>query len=255
MRHTILTPEHVLIELPPAGLGSRFTALTVDFVIILAVSMLLGAALSPMLPGAVSALVIPTAGFAISWGYHMYFEVWREGRSPGKRLVGLRVVDGHGLPLTFQQAFVRNAARALDLAPFAYGVGAMVSRFDARHRRLGDLLADTLVIREARPVVYDRREARARAFTRLQSPHLLRVLRRRTSLADREFLLRLVERANDLDPAARFELMQEVGTHYRTMLGLDDPHLSGENLVRGLAAILAAARTTPVRAAPPRGQR
>jgi uncharacterized RDD family membrane protein YckC len=241
-RHEILTPEHVLIELPPAGLGSRFVALTVDFGIIVAVAGALNMFVSLVLPRAVGEAVVTTLAFMLAWGYHSYFELRHQGRSPGKRLVGIRVVDGYGLPLTLQQSFVRNAARALDLAPMAYGLGGLVTRLDARHRRLGDLLANTLVIRDVREAVYDRREARSRAFNSLRTPRVLQAIRRRLSLDEREFLLRLVERADALDPPVRFELMQEVGAHYRTVLGLDDPHLSGENLVRGVAAILSASR-------------
>jgi uncharacterized RDD family membrane protein YckC len=243
-RHAILTPEHVLVELPPAGLGSRFVALTVDFAIIVGASALAAQVIGLFLPAAVAGAAVTTVAFAIGWSYHIYFEVGQQGRSPGKRLVGLRVVDGHGLPLTLQQSFLRNAARALDMMPFAYGLGALACRLDPQHRRLGDLLADTLVIREARKIDYDRRETRSRAFNSLKTPRVLRLLRRRVGLAEREFLLHLVERAQDLTPEARFQLMQDVGTHYREVLGLDDPHLSGENLVRGLAAILAAGRTT-----------
>ena len=239
-RHQILTPEHVLIELPPAGLGSRFLALTVDFSIILGLSSLIATVARLALPQAVGGLVVTTLSFVIGWGYHVYFELRHQGRSPGKRMVGIRVVDGNGLPLNLQQSFVRNAARALDLAPVAYGLGALVARLDLRHRRLGDLLADTIVIRDVREEVYDRREARSRAFNSLKTPRVLQAIRRRLGLAEREFLVRLVERADALDPQVRFELMQEVGAHYRAVLGLDDPHLSGENLVRGLAAIVAA---------------
>lgn len=237
-RHVILTPEHVLIELPPAGLGSRFLALVTDGAIVAGVSALISTLLATVLPRAVAAAVAVTLNFVLGWGYHMYFEVRHHGRSPGKRLLGLRVVDGYGLPLTFQQSFVRNVARALDLAPFAYGLGALVCRLDPLHRRLGDILANTLVIREARPIDYDRRELRSRAFNSLRTPRIRRLIARRIPLEERELLLRLVERAEGLDPQVRFELMQEIGDHYRAVLGLEDPSLSGENLVRGLAALL-----------------
>ena len=244
-RHVILTPEHVLIELQPAGLGSRFLALVVDATIIAGLSSLMASSLLLVLPAAVAGAVAITLNFVLAWGYHIFFEVRHHGRSPGKRLVGLRVVDGYGLPLTFQQSFVRNVARALDLAPVAYGLGGIVCRFDPRGRRLGDILANTLVIREARPIEYDRREVRSRAFNSLRTPRVRRLIARRIGLEERELLQRLVERADGLDPQVRFDLMQDVGTHYRTVLGLEDPYLSGENLVRGLAALLSRSAGKP----------
>jgi uncharacterized RDD family membrane protein YckC len=241
-RHTVLTPEHVLIELPPAGLGSRFVALTVDFTIVAGTSSLVGKLLALLLPHAIERAVIATLTFVLTWGYHVYFETRHQGRTPGKRLVGLRVVDGRGLPLTVRQSFVRNIVRALDFAPVAYGLGGLVCRLDGRNRRLGDIAADTLVIRDARPFTYDRRETRGPAFNSLRTPRTLRAIRARIGVAEREHILRLVERADDLLDPVRLELMQDAGAHYRRILGLDDPGLSGENLVRGLAGVLSARR-------------
>jgi uncharacterized RDD family membrane protein YckC len=238
-RRVVLTPEHVPIELLPAGLGSRFAALLVDFVIVLGLSGLAGQAAFLLLPEAISAAVSATLAFAIAWSYHVYFEVRQQGRSWGKRLAGLRVVDGRGLPLTAQQSFVRNVLRALDSAPLFYGLGALLCALDRQHRRLGDFLADTVVVREARTFSYDRRITRSRAFNSLQTPRVLRLVRHRIDLAEREFLMRLVERSGALSDDARYDLMQEVGEHYRTVLEIEEPGLSGENLVRGLAAVLA----------------
>jgi uncharacterized RDD family membrane protein YckC len=241
-RRTVLTPEHVLIELPPAGLGSRFVALTVDFAIVAGVSVTLSRLGGLLLPGALKGAIVATLTFVLSWGYHVYFETRHQGRSPGKRLVGLRVVDGRGLSLTVRQSFVRNVVRALDLAPVAYGLGGLVCRLDPHNRRIGDLVADTLVIRDARAFTYDRRATRGPAFNSLKTPRTLRAIRARIGVAERELILRLVERAFDLDAPVRLALMEEVGAHYRAVLGLEESGLSGENLVRGLAGVLSARR-------------
>lgn len=228
----VLTPEHVPIRLFPAGLGARFLALMADTLIIMAVTTFLGTMLS-VTPGLATVMV-----FVAQWGYHMYFEVRHQGRSPGKRMCGLRVVDSRGLPITFQQSFVRNIVRVLDFAPLFYGLGALACLFDGRRRRLGDLVADTLVIEERRAADPTRAIADARRFNSLQTPRVLRRLRKQVGLEEREFLLSLVLRAESLDPQARFDLMEEAGGFYRRTLEIDDPHLSGENLVRGLLSIL-----------------
>ncbi|MBI3855057.1 MAG: RDD family protein [Planctomycetes bacterium] len=228
----VLTPEHVPIRLFPAGLGARFLALMVDTAILwaLTAAVAMVAVLSPGL-----FLVV---NFLLQWGYHMYFEVRHQGRSPGKRACGLRVVDSRGLPITFQQSFVRNVVRVLDFAPAFYGLGGLACLMDRHRRRLGDLIADTLVIEEHRAADPSRAIADARRFNSLQTPRVLRRLRRQVGLEERELLLSIVLRADALDPQARFDLFEAAGGYYRRTLEIDDPHLSGENLVRGLLAIL-----------------
>ncbi|HLY76073.1 MAG TPA: RDD family protein [Planctomycetota bacterium] len=228
----VLTPEHVPIRLFPAGLGARFFALLVDAGVILAVSSMLSTMLG-LLSGFRIVLV-----FVLSWGYHVFFEVRHQGRSPGKRLCGLRVVDSRGLPVTFQQSFVRNVVRVVDAAPAFYGAGALISLLDRRSRRLGDIAADTLVIEERSAGDPTAAISGARRFNSLQNPRVLRRLRRQVGLEEREFLLALCLRADYLETRARFDLMEEVGGHYRRTLEVDDPNLSGENLVRGLLAVL-----------------
>ena len=228
----VLTPEHVPIRLFTAGLGARFLALVIDSCIIL--SIVAGIRMALLVsPGLATVLV-----FLVQWGYHMYFEVRHQGRSPGKRVCGLRVVDSRGLPITFQQSFVRNIVRVLDSAPIFYGLGGLVSMVDRHRRRLGDIVADTLVIEEHRAADPTRAIADARRFNSLQTPRVLRRLRKQVGLEERELLLAIVLRADSLDPQARFDLMEEVGGYYRRTLEIDDPHLSGENLVRGLLSIL-----------------
>ncbi len=234
----ILTPEHVPIRLEAAGLGSRFLAWVVDAVLIAALVSASLFALTLLVPFGVGGAAFPVAMFLITWGYHIYFEVRHRGRSPGKRMLRLRVVDLRGLPVTFQQSFVRNISRALDFAPLLYAVGGTAALLDRHHRRLGDLAADTLVVQERPAEDFSGTLAEGRRFNSLRTPGVLRRARRKVGLDEREMLLSLVLRAERLDPRARFDLMEEVGGHYRKALEIDDPHLSGENVVRGLLSIL-----------------
>jgi uncharacterized RDD family membrane protein YckC len=237
----VLTPEHVRIRLTPAGLGSRFLAFLVDGALVVSLAAMAARA-SWLLLGAVGHLVAATAAFVITWGYHVYFEVRHQGRSPGKALVGIRVVDGRGLPISFEQSFVRNVVRALDFAPLGYGLGALAVQLDPEGRRLGDIAADTLVIREGRSFDFDRRASRSREFNSLRTPRVLRLLRHRISLDEREFLSTLCVRAEEMEGGARFDLMEEVGRFYARELEVESPQLSGENLVRSLTAVLFADR-------------
>ena len=240
----ILTPEHVEIRLDPAGLGSRFIALLVDFVLVTGASGVVSQMALLLLPLAVGFIVRALVLLVLTWGYHVYFEVLHAGQSPGKKIMGIRVVDGRGLPLSFEQSFVRNVVRVLDALPVGYAFGALFCQLDPLHRRLGDIAADTLVVRESRTIAFERRASRSRAFNSLRTPRVLRLIRHRVGLEEREFLSALCLRAEALQERARFDLMDEVGRHYRALLEIDDPHLSGENLVRGITGVLFSDRVT-----------
>lgn len=234
----ILTPEHVQIRLTPAGPGSRFLALIVDSLSAAAVAATVALFLVPLLPAGLGTALFATFNFLLTWGYHVFFEVRSRGQSPGKRLLGLRVVDGRGLPLTWEQSFVRNVVRILDFAPAFYGFGAFVLGLDPQRRRLGDIVADTVVVEEGRAAVLALDVMRKEAPTSLRTQHLQRQIRRRVGIEEREFLAQLLLRAEGLEPRARFDLFEEVGSYYRRRLEIDDRTLSGENLVRGVAAVL-----------------
>lgn len=172
-RHTVQTPERVALELELAGLGSRFAAALVDGLIQSALlALLLGGlaalgalscepvlaslerqtrgepdALAPLLSGRFFGLCGGGA-LLIQWLYHGLFEGWRSGQTPGKRLLGLRVVQVGGHPVRRGAALLRNLLRPLDFLPIFFGLGAALALLSPRSQRLGDLCARTLVVRE-----------------------------------------------------------------------------------------------------------
>ena len=240
---TVTTPEHVEIRLEPAGAGSRFLAIALDSLLTHGAAFLVLWVALMTLPTGIAAAVFVTANFVLTWGWHVYFETRHAGRSPGKRALGLRVVDARGLPISLHQALVRNVMRAVDFLPAFYGFAAISTLVDPHRRRLGDLVADTLVIREARPLAWQSQLASERRYNSLRTPRALRLIRHRISLEEREFLLALCIRAEKMTPEARYDLMEEVAAAYRAKLSMDDDEpISGENFVRDLTAILFAAR-------------
>jgi uncharacterized RDD family membrane protein YckC len=234
---TITTPEHVVIRLQPAGAGSRFLAVMIDSLITVGASGLLATLMFGTLPQGVAAAIFVTASFVLTWGWHVYFETRRNGRTPGKRALSLRVVDARGLPLTVYQSMVRNVARAVDFLPLFYGVGAAATLVNSSGRRLGDVIADTLVVREATPLVGRGDLTAERRHNTLRTPRVQRLIRHRIGLEEREFLLSLCLRAAKLAPEARYDLMEDVAAFYRTKLGLEEEPISGENFVRDLTAL------------------
>jgi uncharacterized RDD family membrane protein YckC len=235
---TITTPEHVNIRLEPAGSGSRFLAILIDSFITTGIASVIYTVAVNIVPRLIAAAIFVTASFLLTWGWHVWFEVRRQGRTPGKRALSLRVIDARGLPVTLYQSMVRNMARIVDFLPAFYAVGALVNMLRSDRKRLGDILADTLVIRESQPLAYRGELGAERHFNTLRTPRTLRLIRHRVSLEEREFLLALCLRAQKMSPAARYDLMEEVAKRYREKLDIEDESVSGENFVRDLTAVL-----------------
>ena len=76
----------------------------------------------------------------------MVFEIATNGQSPGKRVLGLRVIKVQGYPISFSDSAIRNIVRIVDMLPFAYGVGLLTMLLNKNWQRLGDLAAGTLVV-------------------------------------------------------------------------------------------------------------
>ncbi len=146
------TPENVRFAYEIAGIGSRFMAALVDTTLIVLLQL---AVFVPLLlftrildESGWSALfgVALFISFVMLWGYYIFFEAFWNGQTPGKRWVGLRVLQLSGLPMTFSEVVIRNLVRIVDFLPVAYGVGLIVMFFQRQSRRLGDLAAGTVVV-------------------------------------------------------------------------------------------------------------
>lgn len=239
--HAIVTPEHVEIILHPAGPGSRFFALFVDSILVFALPVTAFVLLVPLIGGGLAFAVRVTIAFLLSWGYYVWFET-RDGQTPGKRMAGIRVIDDRGLPITFQQAMIRNVVRVLDFAPLLYGVGVVSALVDPKSRRLGDIAARTLVVDDRRHAPATTSFPASREFASVRDPRTVRLARNRLDLRQRQLIVDLVVRAEELDTAARTSLMDRTGAELRRLLQLDLPDLSEENLVRGIAWLISSRR-------------
>lgn len=154
---TIDTPEQVHLEFVLAGVGSRFMAAFLDSLIQLALTLVL-VGLVIIIAVAVSALrgasawafaAFSLGWFTITWGYYTLFETFWKGQTPGKRWAGIRVIKESGRTITAFEAASRNLMRVVDWLPGFYGVGVVTMLLNAKHRRLGDFVAGTLVVHES----------------------------------------------------------------------------------------------------------
>jgi len=146
-RVTIETPEGVPVDLLLAGYGSRFSSQLIDGAIKLGVMGALWAALG--LAGAFGEATAILVIFVVYVGYDIVFETLADGRTPGKRWSGMRVVREGGEPITFTPSAIRNIVRLIDGIGTSYAAGTISILVSKRNQRLGDMAANTLVVREA----------------------------------------------------------------------------------------------------------
>jgi uncharacterized RDD family membrane protein YckC len=138
------TPEGVALHLRCAGVVPRALAWLLDLMVRVAVIVALSAVLGLLGgAGAGAGLVLM---FLVYWAYPIAFEVFRDGQTPGKRALGLKVVNDNGTPVTWLPSVVRNLLRTVDMLPVLYGFGVAASLGDRAGRRLGDHVAGTVVI-------------------------------------------------------------------------------------------------------------
>lgn len=142
------TPEGVALRLPAAGAVPRAVAWLIDLAIrgVLALAALLLLGVLGDFGAGLHLLVL----FVLVWGYPVLFEASCGGQTPGKRALSLRVVSVDGAPIGWMASFVRNLMRTVDMLPFGYGAGLVASLADPWSRRLGDMVAGTLVIHAPR---------------------------------------------------------------------------------------------------------
>lgn len=156
---TIDTPEQIALELPLAGIGSRFLALAFDtliqfilgflsFLLLVGVSMAATTSFLRWLSPSAMAAVLVLFIFCLYWGYFAFFEIIWKGQTPGKRHAKIRVIKDTGRPLNVFEAIGRNLMRAIDLLPGMYGIGIVTMMLNDQNRRLGDFVAGTVVVHD-----------------------------------------------------------------------------------------------------------
>jgi len=140
------TPEGIVLELRPAGLSARFYAFLIDLLI----RALIGyaAAIAAAFMGGFGLGTWLLFVFLLEWFYPVVFELSRSGATPGKSMVGVKVVMDNGLPITPAASFTRNLLRVADFLPLLFGAGIVSMLLRQDSKRLGDLAAATIVVHQ-----------------------------------------------------------------------------------------------------------
>jgi uncharacterized RDD family membrane protein YckC len=151
----ISTPEQVSLDFPLAGIGSRFMAFLVDsliqglgFFVIGLLFVVIGLTLGKAVGTTWAIAILVIAAFGVYWGYFALFEAFWGGQTPGKRVVGIRVVKDSGRAIRFPEAASRNLLRIVDSLPGVYLFGLITMLISAEKKRLGDYVAGTVVVHE-----------------------------------------------------------------------------------------------------------
>ncbi len=195
--HTVEVPEGIEIRLPLAGPIERSLAFLLDLLIRAGIYLIAGTVLSVM--GRVGGGFMLIAVFLLEWFYPVLFEVLNQGATPGKKLMGIAVVNDDGTPVNWSSSFVRNLLRTADMFPAFYLVGILSMLLNSQFKRLGDLAAGTLVVHR-------------KAFT---NPGTLPKVKPQHSpvaltLEEQSAILHFGERSNSLSEARSHELAEHL---------------------------------------------
>jgi uncharacterized RDD family membrane protein YckC len=149
----VATPERVSFDYQVAGLGTRAIAQLLDLLIVggvlIAVIFFASAAGTVTGSSTVGTLILIIGAFIVVFGYFWISEALFSGQTIGKKAFRLRAVGDRGEPLTFMQAGIRNVVRIVDFLPYGYGVGMVVLFANGKGKRLGDLAAGTIVVKDS----------------------------------------------------------------------------------------------------------
>jgi uncharacterized RDD family membrane protein YckC len=214
---TFRTPENLEFSLTLAGPAIRFVAWLIDMLIISAASSIAAKIMTALsifnedLAGAILTLTY----FGISVGYGMAMEWYFGGQTVGKRLMRLRVLDAQGLRLRGYQVVIRNLFRFLDMLPVAYLAGGAASLISRRCQRLGDMAANTIVVRNPDPGRPDLEKVVAGKFNSfLAYRHLGARLRQQVSPAEAGIAFQALLRRDELEDAERVRLFRALKEHF-----------------------------------------
>ncbi|HLZ94744.1 MAG TPA: RDD family protein [Candidatus Dormibacteraeota bacterium] len=149
----VSTPERVSFGYQVAGLGTRAIAQILDLLIVTAILIVISiaaAAAATMTSSSILADLIVVIGFFLTiFGYFWASEAMWSGQTLGKKAFRLRAVGDRGEPLTWVQAGIRNVVRIVDFLPYGYGIGVVVLFVNGKGKRLGDLAAGTIVVKDS----------------------------------------------------------------------------------------------------------
>ena len=239
----VRTPESIAFSYELAGLGSRFLAIVIDLLVQIAVVLLLGWGMllasshlvadktqhTPELERFAANLAVGFmifVVFAIFFGYFIVFEALWNGQTPGKKALGIRVVRDGGYPIDWGASLVRNLIRVGEMIVGGYAIAALCALASHENKRIGDLAAGTIVVRDAKI------EETVPLRERFTQP--VYAATGYASGEERALIHRFIERRDTLLPARRLAIAAQLAARVRDRLPADLQRLNDEDLLERL---------------------
>ena len=241
---SIRTPEGITFSLLLAGPVTRFLAWSVDLLVILTASKLLNVLLGVL--GIISRDLAAAGAvlgyFSVSIGYGIAVEWYWRGQTLGKRLLRLRVMDARGLQLRFSQIVIRNLLRFVDSLPLLYLVGGITCLVNRHAQRLGDFVANTIVVWNPRVDEPDLDQLLAGKYNSFRKyPHLEARMRQRVSPTEAQIALQALVRRDQFEPHDRVRLFRRIAGYFKPLVAFPQEAtdgLSDEQYIRNLVDAL-----------------
>lgn len=238
------TPEGMEFTLPLAGPVPRLLALWIDLAVVMVAGMVLqkATALVSAFNRDAGEGLQTVLYFVVTLLYSILAEWLWQGQTVGKRLVGIRVMDRDGLPMHVSQIVVRNLLRPVDMLPAFYLAGGLVALGTRYGQRIGDLAANTVVVRARQLEPPDWEKLLAGKFnSMMEHPHLAARLRQRARPELAGVALEALVRRDQLDDTARVSLFRELAGRLRGLVEFPAEAVEGlsdEQYVRNAVEIL-----------------
>jgi uncharacterized RDD family membrane protein YckC len=170
---------------------------------------------------------IVTVLFLVFFGYFILFEGFWNGQTPGKKLLGIRVVRDGGYPIDLGGSFIRNLVRIGEVALAFYAISAIASLFSSENKRLGDMAAGTIVVRDSRAQSLAAIVEGANAET-----HRIALL----SDDEHALIARFIARRSSMADQYRRALASQIADRVRKRVSSDLQRLDDEELLERLNA-------------------
>lgn len=187
---TVRTTQNVVIQYPAASLGDRIFAYLIDVAIIIAYCILMAVIVSELgigsIAGVIGLFMIPV------FLYHLLFEIFMNGQSPGKRQMGIKVVRLDGTPPTIGNYIIRWLLRLIEIDLMSGAIAMLTIAISGKGQRLGDIAAGTAVVK-----LVKQREVTAKEVFTLAAEDYAPVFHQVTLLTDRD--IELIQQALELN--------------------------------------------------------
>ena len=209
---------------------TRFLAWAIDVALLVAILMIarIAAGIVGIVDVGIAVGFQLAFNFLVLTAYPIVLEWFWRGRTVGKRMMGLRVVDEQGFKLRFEQVVLRNLLRIVDRLPLFYLVGGLSCILTRRNQRLGDIAAGTIVTYAAKTSVPNVESIMGDKYNSLRKhPHLEARLRHATPPLAAALALDAIARRDDFDPDERLSVFKQFADYFRDLVSFPDEDVIG----------------------------